>query len=618
MPDPVVPANRPAPLMERPARTRRRARSQAWPALATCAALASPAIAQTVPRTANAPTREEVQRAAPTAAADPARRGARLTVESEVPRAPCALADPRFAATMMTFRGATFANLRGLAPAALAPAFQAMIGKTVPLAALCDVRDAASALLRRAGYVAAVQVPPQQVVDGIVRFDVVTARLVALHVSGSTGRSARLIAAYLDRLVGEPVFNEKAAERYLLLARDLPGTDVRLVLRPADTVPGDVVGEISVRRRPLDLSATLQNFGSATVGRWGLLVSAQAGDVIGGGDRVTLGLFNTLQPHEQTVVQAGYDIRLGGEGWTIGGRTTLAWTRPDLGAGQHPLTSRTFVGSLEAAYPFRRSQLLDLRGAAGIDLVDQDLRFYDATLTRDRLRIAYARLDLSAIDPAAIARLYAAPAAAPRWRVAASVELRHGLGLLGAGSSCRIDLAPVCRGTGAAASGAVDAATSLVRMSGAIDIAASSRLTVSFSPRVQYAFDPLASYEQYSGGSYTIGRGYDPGAAIGDSGAGTSLELRYGALAPQSRRAATVQPYVFADAAWLWTRNPGATDTGHDRLLSAGAGLRAAIGDRARADLLLAVPLRTPAGLTRRGGLRALLSVTTRLAPSSP
>jgi hemolysin activation/secretion protein len=516
---------------------------------------------------------------------------------------------------VLTIRGAQFDNLRGLPAEALRPAYEAFLGKTVAIGTLCEIRDAAVSILRRAGYLAALQIPEQHVADGIVHFDVLMAKLVRVEVRGHAGRSERVLAAYLDKLAGQPLFNEKDAERYLLLARDLPGYDVHLVLRPAGTVPGEVIGEVNVTRQPFMASANLQNYGSQSVGRFGALLTAQANDVIGFGDRLTLGLFNTLQVHEQTVLQAGYDLRLGGEGLTIGGRFTYAWTRPDLGAGLHPLKSRTLVGSLEASYPFRRSQALDIRGTAGLDLIDQDLDFLGVALTRDRLRIGYARIDFGAVDPASIAGLRRGSVVTPRWRVGGSLELRQGLGIFNATEDCGGAPFTACQSLPTPSRLQGDPRGTLLRFTGQAEYRPGRKLAFALSPRLQYSFSPLLSYEQYSGGNYTIGRGYDPGAIVGDSGAGFTLEARLGELAPESRNALVVQPYTFLDAAWVWNRRAGNVIREHDRLLSAGGGLRVAWGDHARADFLLAAPLRRPETQTRRGDVRLLMSITTRLMP---
>src|SRR3546814_6228781 len=83
------------------------------------------------------------------------------------------------------------------------------------------------------------------------------AKRVGVRVRGDAGRAERTIAGYLERLTEEEVFNRYDAERYLLLAGDLPGYDVRLALRSAEAGPGEVIGEVAVIRTPgqIDRSA---------------------------------------------------------------------------------------------------------------------------------------------------------------------------------------------------------------------------------------------------------------------------------------------------------------------------------------------------------------------------
>jgi hemolysin activation/secretion protein len=578
-------------------------------ALAACA---SPSVvwAQSA---VQAPTREAIERATPPQEAVPP---SKLTVDGGVERAPCPLAEPRFAGMTVDFKGAVFDNLKGLSPEDLRSAYADFVGKKVSLATICEVRDAAATILRRAGYIAAVQVPPQRIADGIVHFDVLMAKLVRVQVRGDAGRSAKLLAAYLDKLTEQPLFNEKEAERYLLLARDLPGYDVRLTLRPAGTAPGEVVGEVVATRIPYVVTANLQNYGSHQVGRWGGLITGQANDVLGYGDRLTLGLFQSLQTREQTVLQSGYDIRVGGEGLTLGGRFTYAWTRPSVGQGD-PLESKTLVASLEASYPIHRSQTANIRLSGGGDLVDQDLRFTGVLLTRDRLRAGYLQLDMDATDPRSVTggrRGYSS--VLPRWRVSGTFELRRGLGILGASEDCGAPpLYTSCAAGVSLSRIQADPTATVVRFTGFGEVRPRPDLGIAFSPRLQYGFSPLMSYEQYSGGAYTIGRGYDPGAIIGDSGAGFSIEGRYGTLLPRSRTSLAFQPYAFFDAAWVWNKRAIVAENDPLRVFSLGGGVRVAYGDRVRLDVTAAVPLRKAPTEVQRGDTRVMVSLTTRLIP---
>jgi hemolysin activation/secretion protein len=154
-------------------------------------------------------------------------------------------------------------------------------------------------------------------------------------------------------------------------------------------------------------------------------------------------------------------------------------------------------------------------------------------------------------------------------------------------------------------------------VSGTAEYRPSPRFVLALSPRAQYTRRPLLSYEEFSGGTYTIGRGYDPGSIIGDTGVGFLAEVRVGSLSPQSREGFAFQPYAFLDQAWTWEKDrPIALDPANsEKLTSAGVGVRAAYGDHARIDVALAKPLKRLAGETEKGDVRLLVSLTTKLIP---
>jgi hemolysin activation/secretion protein len=554
------------------------------------------------PAAAQVPTREEIERTRP----DPlAPQGPRLKVEAGALRSPCPLAEDRFRDVTITIDEVAFDGLRGLPLAALRPSYEAYLGHAVPVAAICEIRDAAASIIRSQGYVAAVQVPPQRIDGGKVHLTVLMAKLVDIRVRGDARGAERRIAAYLGALKSQEVFNERDAERYLLLARDLPGYDVRLTLRPADGAPGEVVGEVLVTRTPIDVDFSGQNFGSHSVGRWGGLLRAQFYGLTGFGDRTSLGIFSTADVDEQQVVQASHDFRLGHEGLTLGGRFTYAWTHPDVP--DLAVTAHTLLASAEASYPFIRSQTANLRGSLGLDYINQKVSANGAPNSLDRIRVAYLRADAEAVDPASVEGRGGYSSGEPRWRWAASLELRRGLAILDASKGC----AGVC-GTSVIGPSRQDGdpTASVARLSGVIEYRPRPKIAFVLAPRYQYAERPLLGFEEYSAGTYTVGRGYDAGTLTGDSGAGFQLEARYGHLAPRSLADLALQPFVFTDVARVW--NEG---TGSERLVSTGGGVRAAWGARARLDVSLAVPLSRVGLANDRPSPRLLLSLSTKLWP---
>ena len=542
----------------------------------------------------------------------------RLTVEGGVERAPCALSNPQYQDVRFTVRSVMFEDLRGLPAEALSPAYQEFVGTEQPVAVICEIRDRAATILRNAGYVAAVEVPEQRIADGTVRFQVLMAKLVAVRVRGDAGNAERTIAGYLQRLTEQDVFNRDAAERYLLLAGDIPGYDVRLSLRSANAGRGEVVGEVAVVRTPGRIDFNLQNFGSRDLGRWGGLLRGEFYGLMGLGDRTTVAFFSTADFQEQQTVQLGHDFRVGSEGLTLSGQFTYAWAEPDLPGENFKVEARTLIATGEASYPLLRSQVQSVRAAFGLDVINQRIEFNDLPLTRDRLRVAFLRFDLDSTDPASLNGLGGFSAAAPRWRTGATVQLRRGLGILGASAGCGPTLAR-CTGAGFVPPSRLegDPTATALRVEGFGEFRAVPNIAFALGVRTQYSPDALLSFEEFSAGNYTVGRGYDPGTLLGDNGLGIQAELRFGSVIPKSLNAVAVQPYLFADAAWVSNEDRFSTAVGPQKLASAGGGVRASFGDVGQLDVLLAVPLRRAGLLNERPDPRLLVSLTTRLWPWS-
>lgn len=557
------------------------------------------------------PTREELNRVpvAPLSGRAPS-----LTVDgSAVERSPCPLADPRFSTITVTLQEARFEGLGSIDPELIRPAYEGYLGRPIPIAAVCEIRDIAATLLRRAGYLAAVQVPAQTIEGGVVRFDVLLARLKSLRIRGDLGPSEQLVAGLLQPLVSDEPFNQNTAQRTLLLARDLPGYDIRLTLRPVPGgAPGDVAADVTVQRQRGVLEFAAQNLGSREVGRFGGLLRGELYDVFGSGDRLTAGIFNTADPREQTVLQGSYDAWLGTSGLQLGSRLAYAWTRPSVGGGD-PFRARTLIGGVQLSYPIVRAQDHNVRATGGLELVDQRLNANNVRLTTDRLRIGYLRLDVDTIDPDSVAGVGEYSAVDPKWRSRAAIELRKGFDIFDASDDCGPTFAACATGRTTISRFDGNPRATVLRASGEVAYRAGRNLEFVLAPRGQYAFDPVVSYEEFSIGNYSVGRGYEPGAATGDSGYGISAEARYGRFG--ARRGIQAQPFAFVDAAWVWDRGALAVFDGAESLVSVGGGVRAIWENHARLDVTVAVPLDTAPFQTKRNAMRFLVNLNTRLLP---
>lgn len=574
---------------------------------AALVAVATPAtaLAQATPQI---PTREEIQQPTLAPLAPPNEQV--VAADDGIERAPCPLANPEFANVRITLRGVEFSSVEGIDSSMLASSWSDKVGQDLPISVVCDIRDRAATMLRSKGYLAAVRVPPQTIDDGIVRLDILAARMSRIEVRGDAGANEPLLQRYLSRLDDQPVFNIIDAERYLLLARDIPGMDARLTLRPGGA-PGEVVGEVTVARTPVLFDFNAQNFGSRDVGRWGGVARVRFAGLTGMGDLTTASFYSTPDFDEQQVVQLAHEFRVGGEGLRFGASYTYAWTRPDIAA--FPIKSKTQIASLFASYPVTLTQARRLTIGGGLDLIDQDIGLGGVPINRDRLRVFNLRADASWIDPGAVAGRSGFSPSEPRWALSTSLEARQGASFLGASDDCGPGGA-TCFLPGAVPLTRVEGKPDafLLRANALAEWRPHKLFTLSAAPRAQWASDPLLAYEEFSGGNFTVGRGFDPGTIIGDSGVGVALEARYASFVPANTKAFAVQPFAFFDAAWVWNKDSAFNGLNPQKLYSAGGGLRIAYGDVARLDMTVAVPLNRGGFLAQKPDPRLLVSLTTQ------
>ncbi len=544
-------------------------------------------------------------------------RSVTLTIDGDFERPPCALDRPEFAGIKFTVAGAQFNGLDRVPGLSLESAYADYLGRELPVSVLCDIRAEANAILRRQGYLATVEIPEQNLADNIPDFNVVFGRLTAVRVRGDAGPSEKLVAGYLEKLTQQDVFNTNAAERYLLLADDVPGLDVRLSLRPAaGGAPGDLVGEIAVLRQRGVVDFNVQNFGSKAIGRFGGTLRGELYDLTGLGDRTTVALFSTLEFAEQQTVQIGHDFRVGSEGLRLGGQFTFSTSNPAVGLAGFDVESETIFASLFASYPLVRTRGHSLFADVGFDYVDQEVLLNNFGLTDDRVRMVYARLAGEWTDQQSVLRAGGYSPYEPKLQLRYGIEARHGLDVFNTSPDCRPNLLGCLIGAAVPPSRIeADPTPLLVRINADFEYRPTPKVTFALDTQAQITNDPLPAFEEIAGGSFSIGRGYDPGAVLGDSGIMSAFEMRYGSLVSKTAGGLAYQPYLFTDVAYVWNEDPSRSPTNPDRLWSAGGGLRVSWAPGVQSDFLIAVPLQRPDLAADRGDVRFMFTLTARLLP---
>jgi hemolysin activation/secretion protein len=499
--------------------------------------------------------------------------------------APCPL---RGSSLAFVLKGVAFKGAKGIDETRLARAFDGKIGQKIPVEEVCEIRDRATMLLFRSGILARVEIPAQRISDGHLELEVIEARIVNVHFHGDPGPAEAKVEAYLEHLRQLAPFDLNVAQRYLLLAREVPGVVVYASIRPSAEGRGAVDLEVTATRKAFEAAVNIQNYGSKSLGPYGGLARGDFSGLTPFGDRSSLVLYSTSDFEEQRVAQILEQFRPGDLGVVVDASASYSTTHPGGDLKPLDLKGDALDLILSASYPIIKRQDRSLSVAGGFEYVDERTNLSGAAYIDDRLRVFFARAhgDANGVILGHV------------WDAGLDLELRKGVDILNASDRSQTNLSH---------SGANPDAF-VQRIGGHVSFRAGPLVEVYFSGTAQNSDTPALSFEQLAIGNLTIGRGYDPSVIAGDKGAAGSVELRIGPFSPTP--GLIIGGYTFFDAAYTKDIDvTGAATT----VRSTGAGIRMSYQGRYDLDLLYAKPL-NPVSSTviAPPAERALVSISAR------
>lgn len=480
---------------------------------------------------------------------------------------PCPLASSNL---QFMLTGVEFTGVMGVNDV-LQGAYGDLVGKQIPVSAICEIRDRATAILFQRGLLARVEIPQQTITGGRVSFTVIEAFVAAVQVRGNAGPAQEKVDDYIENLRGLRPFDINKAQRYLLLASDIPGVVIAATLRPSAEAPGAVELDVDVSHVAADAVLNTNNFNAKSAGRITGLIRGDLNSLTSLGERTSIIGYTTLEGpfNAQQVLQGVEEVRIGSDGWLF--RVSGAYGSTHPGDVLRPLdiSGHSIVVDGRLAYPIIRERSVNVTVSGGVNYVRQDVDTAGLPLVRDSLSILFGRIGFDqafAFAPVILG---------------GGLEVRQGI--------------PAMFGTVRAGAQHLSRAAG---DPGAADYRADARLDIDWLPYVstvglfqgQYSSRPLLSYEEFTVGNLTIGRGYDPSVISGHTGVGGSGEIHFGPF-PNFRSVpllGNISVYGFFDDATVWNRSAGGTDRS---LRSVGGGVVVQLADRVQADVFYAHPL---------------------------
>lgn len=447
------------------------------------------------------------------------------------------------------------------------------VGREITGRDMLELALSLTALYRSEGYILSqVILPPQSLSGGILTLRVIEGYIANVRVEGDPAVKHSLVKLG-EKIQASRPLRANVLERYLLIANDLPGVQVRSILTPSQTVgAADLTLVASVRKGEGFVS--LDNYGSKYLGPGQLSVGAAGNQLLGINDQLRFVGLSTGNS-ELAYGQLSYSQVVNTEGLKLGASVSTARTKPGDILEPFDVRGRAQTVSTSAGYPLWRTRNDSLLGRAVFDARNVDTDILGTRVIEDRIRALRLGLTWLALD-----RMDG--------RNALDVEFSNGLGGTRQGDLLK---------SRAGADGKFRRTSfDYERFQ---PIGASYGLTVGAAG--QWADEPLLSSEEFALGGRRFGRAYEPAELVGDRALALRAEPVYLGR-PGGDWLKGYQLFAFYDVGKVWYRDKAAVNRPGQSLASAGFGTRVAVGTNVSAALEAAWPLTRPVASYQASG----------------
>ncbi len=465
--------------------------------------------------------------------------------------------------------------------AKLAPLLAGLTGPAVPLEQVEIARAALLNLYRRDGYTyTAVRA---RIHERQLRITVVEPHIISVKLSQDIGPAGTLVLGFLNHLADGRLLRAGDLERWVLLANDVPGVTVHVILDPSATDPGALSLRAQVTRQAFSGSIRADNRAFRQTGPEELLAVADANSFSAWGERTELSIYHTFN-NTDTFGQAAEEFFIGTSGLKLriyGGAGESAPSGSLRALGYDGVT-RVFGAAL--TYPVIRSRQQDLSLALQFDGVESDIAYSvlgpASRASFDSLRV----LSLDATDT--LSDLWISPRM-PATNVG-EVTFSQGLPAFGASTNGNPQLPRLNeRVDFTKANARLERTQILFHPYRLFDEPAT--VQVELAAEGQFTDNTLPPEEEFYLGGPSFNRGFYYGEVTGDRALTTKIEPQLTTPLPPIPGWGPgwrVNPqavfYGFFDWGETWQQQR--TDASHT-LRSLGGGVRLTLGDHAEIDL---------------------------------
>lgn len=426
--------------------------------------------------------------------------------------------------------------------AQLLPLYQAKLHKTISVAELFAIVQDITNYYRNNGYIISRAIlPPQHVKNGVVHVRIIEGYIAKVIVSGEPYGACNLVQSFGEEISACRPLSLTRMEHWMLLANEIPGTNVKAVLAPAKKEVGAADLTLVTNNKPIGGYFSYDNYGTRYIGPQQMTANVVATSFINSGDQGQATVTKTPKGGELTYIDINYAAALHpfcyipwdiGEGdrWLIG--ATRAHTHPLFVLAPLQIDGLNVNYYTGIQFPLIRTRTESLSLQINFNYLDSEVTTIgNALLYADHLRPLGVGITYNFTDRWYGANLFYA-------------DIRQGLPILGYTSNTNPQTALTSRPGGRGDFTKIDMQLNRLQ-------AIAGPLSAYIQIRGQWAFNPLLAAEQFAFGGPILGRGYDVAELIGDRGFAASVELRFD-LAVNYYYINVLQIYSYIDTGTIW------------------------------------------------------------------
>lgn len=390
----------------------------------------------------------------------------------------------------------------------LKPLYAAQLGKTITVNDLFNVVQSISNYYRNNGYILSRGIlPPQHVQNGVVNVRIIEGYIGKVNVVGKPRGTTCQVMVFGNQIKKCPPLQLSRLEKYLIIANEIPSTQVKAVLAPSKTQTGAADLNLVTENKAYNGYVSYDNYGTRYIGPQQITANIAFNSFIASGDQTQFTVTKTPKGGELNYNDINYNMPIDDNGTRLMIGGTKVHTHPlfVLQPLQIDGTNINYYTTMNFPLIRRRDEYFTTR--ISFNYLDTEVTALDSQLYTDHLR----NLDLGVTYNFS-----------DRWYGAnlISGDFRQGLPILGYSSNYNPDTALVSRPGGRGDYTKI--ALVLSRMQ-----TIKGPWSLYAVAQGQWAFNPVLASEQFTFGGSQLGRGYDIAELLGDKGASGSLELRY-------------------------------------------------------------------------------------------